>query len=86
MSIQVSSVTFRCRALLALAERRQPGGHNARARRARPQLLTRFGSDGWELAALQEHREGGMGTGYWDAVCSLTTYTFKRLEREAGHE
>jgi hypothetical protein len=43
-----------------------------------PELLTRFGADGWELIALQEHREGGMGTSYWDAVCSLTTYIFKR--------
>jgi len=43
-----------------------------------PELLTRFGSDGWELVALQEHREGGMGTSYWDAVCSVATYTFKR--------
>ncbi len=43
-----------------------------------PELLTRFGADGWELVALQEHREGGMSTSYWDAVCSLTTYTFKR--------
>jgi hypothetical protein len=43
-----------------------------------PELLTRFGSYGWELVALQEHREGGMGTSYWDAVCSVTTYTFKR--------
>ena len=43
-----------------------------------PELLTRFGSDGWELVALLEHREGGMGTSYWDAVCSAATYTFKR--------
>jgi hypothetical protein len=43
-----------------------------------PELLTRFGADGWELVALQDHREGGMGTSYWDAVHSLTTYTFKR--------
>jgi hypothetical protein len=43
-----------------------------------PELLTRFGSDGWELVALQEHREGGMGTSYWDALCSVATYTFKR--------
>jgi hypothetical protein len=43
------------------------------------ELLTRFGADGWELVGLQEHREGVMGsTSYWDAVCSLTTYTFKR--------
>jgi hypothetical protein len=41
-------------------------------------LLTRFGADDWELVGLQEHREGVMGsTSYWDAVCSLTTYTFK---------
>ena len=43
-----------------------------------PELLIRFGADGWELVALQEHREGGMGTFYWDAVCSVATYTFKR--------
>jgi hypothetical protein len=43
-----------------------------------PELLTRFGADGWELVALQEHRDGGIGTSYWDAVFSLTTYTFKR--------
>jgi hypothetical protein len=43
-----------------------------------PELLTRFGADGWELVALQEHREGGMGTSYWDAICSVATYTFKR--------
>jgi hypothetical protein len=42
------------------------------------ELLTRFGSDGWELVGLQEHREGGMGTSYRDAVCSGATYTFKR--------
>ena len=40
--------------------------------------LTKAGSDGWELVALQEHREGGMGNSYWDAVCSVATYTFKR--------
>jgi hypothetical protein len=27
-----------------------------------PELLTRHGSDGWELVAFQEHREGGLGT------------------------
>jgi hypothetical protein len=43
-----------------------------------PQLLTRFSAGGWELVALQEHREGGMGTSYWQAVCSVATYTFKR--------
>jgi len=39
-----------------------------------PELLTKFGSDGWELGALQEHREGGMGNSYWDAVRSVATY------------
>src|SRR5207249_9830513 len=43
-----------------------------------PELLTRFGADGWELVVLQEHREGGMSNSYWDAVCSVATYTFKR--------
>jgi hypothetical protein len=49
-----------------------------------PELLTRFGSDGWELVALQEHRQGGMGTSYWDAVCSVSTYTFKRPAPSPG--
>jgi hypothetical protein len=49
-----------------------------------PELLTRFGSDGWELIALQEHREGGMGPSYWDALCSVTTYTFKRQSPSPG--
>lgn len=43
-----------------------------------PELLTRFGSDGWKLVALQEHHEGGMGMSYWDAVCLVAIYTFKR--------
>jgi hypothetical protein len=38
-----------------------------------PELLTRFGGDGWELVALQEHREGGMGTSDWDAVCLVAS-------------
>jgi hypothetical protein len=37
------------------------------------------GADGWELAGLEERREGGDGRTYWDAAWSLTTYTFKRL-------
>jgi hypothetical protein len=49
-----------------------------------PEPLTRFGSDGWELVAVHEHREGGMGSAYWDAVSSLTTYTFKRLAPSPG--
>jgi hypothetical protein len=42
------------------------------------ELLNRFGADGWELAGLQEHREGGDGSSYWDAARLLTVYTFKR--------
>jgi hypothetical protein len=42
------------------------------------ELLNRFGADGWELAGLQENREGGREGSYWDAHWSLTTYTFKR--------
>jgi hypothetical protein len=49
-----------------------------------PELLTRFGADGWELVALQEHREGGMSTSYWDAARSAATYTFKRPVRSTG--
>jgi hypothetical protein len=49
-----------------------------------PELSTRFGADGWELVALQQHREGGMGTSYWDAVCSVATYTSKRLVPSLG--
>ncbi len=43
-----------------------------------PELLNRFGADGWELTGLQEHREGGRGGSYWDASWSRTIYTFKR--------
>jgi hypothetical protein len=43
------------------------------------ELLNRFGADGWELAGLQDYREGGSGPSYWDAVRLLTVYTFKRL-------
>jgi hypothetical protein len=49
-----------------------------------PELLTRFGSDGWELVALQDHREGGMRTSYWDRGCSVATYTFKRPVPSSG--
>ena len=52
-----------------------------------PELLTRFGSAGWELVALQEHCEGGMSTSYWDAVCSIVTYTFKTSRpRNENHD
>jgi hypothetical protein len=43
-----------------------------------PELLNRFGADGWELAGLQDYREGGAGSSYWDAARLLTVYTFKR--------
>jgi hypothetical protein len=42
------------------------------------ELLNRFGADGWELAGLQDYREGGDGTSYWEAARLLTVYTFKR--------
>ena len=43
-----------------------------------PELLNRFGADGWELVGLQDYREGGAGRSYWDAARLLTVYTFKR--------
>jgi hypothetical protein len=42
------------------------------------ELLNRFGADGWELSALQDYREGGDGSNYWEAARLLTVYTFKR--------
>jgi hypothetical protein len=42
------------------------------------ELLNKFGSDGWELAAIQDHRDGGLSSSYWDAARALTVYTFKR--------
>lgn len=42
------------------------------------ELLNRFGADGWELAGLQDYREGGDGSTYWEAARLLTVYTFKR--------
>jgi hypothetical protein len=30
-----------------------------------PELLNRFGADGWELAGLQDYRDGGDETSYW---------------------
>jgi hypothetical protein len=41
------------------------------------ELLNRFGADGWELAGLQDYREGGDGSSYWEAARLLTVYTFK---------
>jgi hypothetical protein len=43
------------------------------------QLLNRFGADGWELAEMQDCREGGDGSLYWEATRLLTVYTFKRM-------
>jgi hypothetical protein len=42
------------------------------------ELLNRLGADGWELAGIQDYREGGEGSSYCDAVRLLTVYTFKR--------
>jgi hypothetical protein len=42
------------------------------------ELLNRFGADGWELAGVQEHREGGDGSSRWDTSRLTTVYTFKR--------
>lgn len=48
------------------------------------ELLNRFGGDGWELAGLQDYREGGDGSSYWEAARLLTIYTFKRPIPEYG--
>ena len=41
------------------------------------ELLNRFGADGWELAGLQDYREGGdESSSYWEATRLLTIYTF----------
>lgn len=42
------------------------------------QLMNRFGADGWELAAVQEHHEGLPGGRNWDAPWSQVIYTFKQ--------
>jgi hypothetical protein len=42
------------------------------------ELLNQFGADGWELAGLQDYREGGDGTSHWEAARLLAVYTFKR--------
>jgi hypothetical protein len=41
------------------------------------ELLNRFGANGWELAGLQDYREGGDGSSYWEAARLLTVYTSK---------
>ena len=42
------------------------------------ELLNRFGADGWELASIQDHREGEAGFLLSDASRLFTVYTFKR--------
>lgn len=32
------------------------------------QLLNRFGADGWELVGMQDYREGGDCSSYWEAT------------------
>jgi hypothetical protein len=49
-----------------------------------PELLNRFGADGWELAGIQDFRDGGDGSSFWEASRLLTVYTFKRPYREDG--
>jgi hypothetical protein len=43
-----------------------------------PELLNQFGSDGWELAGIQDFRDGGDGSSFWEASRLLTVYTFER--------
>ena len=66
--------------------RSRPGDRSGLLRHqpASARTVNQVGSDGWELVALQEHREGGMSTSYWDAVCLVATYTFKRPVPSSG--
>jgi hypothetical protein len=41
-------------------------------------VLNQLGADGWELAGVEEDRQGGNRGTDWGATWSLTTYTFKR--------
>jgi hypothetical protein len=54
------------------------GENYSDSRQTVPELLNRFGADGWELAGLQDYRDGGDGTSFWEAARLLTVYTFKR--------
>jgi hypothetical protein len=54
------------------------GENYSDSRQTVPELLNRFGADGWELAGLQDYRDGGAGTSFWEAARLLTVYTFKR--------
>jgi hypothetical protein len=42
------------------------------------ELLNQLGADGWELAGVEEDRQGGKRATDWGAIWSLVTYTFKR--------
>lgn len=41
-------------------------------------LLNRLGADGWELAGVEQDRQGGNRGTDWGATWSLVIYTFKR--------
>lgn len=41
-------------------------------------LLNQVGADGWELAGVEEDRQGGNRDTDWGSTWSLTVYTFKR--------
>jgi carbohydrate-binding DOMON domain-containing protein len=41
-------------------------------------LLNQLGADGWELAGVEEDRQGGNRGTDWGAVWSMVIYTFKR--------
>lgn len=43
-----------------------------------PELLNRFGADGWELAGLRDYRNGRDGTSFWGGARLPTVYAFKR--------
>lgn len=50
-----------------------------------PELLNGFGADGWELAGIQDFRDGRKGSSYWEVSRLLTVYSkdvdFREVER-----
>jgi len=40
--------------------------------------MNKFGADGWELAAVQEHHEGLPGGRNWDSPVRQVIYTVKQ--------
>jgi hypothetical protein len=46
------------------------------------ELFNQFGANGWELAGVEEDRQGGNRGTDWGATWSLTIYTFKRAVPE----